>query len=111
MSRLIAALALAVSSFACTPTPTPPNLFVVVFDTTRVDRLPPQPPRGLDSLEQAAAQLSSRLYLGEGSVQRGKLERVLREALVERDGVFVIRGAKPLTPTLVSWQPSSNAGS
>ncbi|PKB82464.1 MAG: hypothetical protein BZY88_04340 [SAR202 cluster bacterium Io17-Chloro-G9] len=76
-----------------------------------VDRLTPQPPRGFDSLEQAAAQLSSRLYLGEGSLQSKHLEEVLREELVEIDGVFVIRGAKPLTPTLVSWQPSNNAGS
>ena len=35
----------------------------------RVDRLTPQPPRGFDSLEQAEAQLSSRLYVGQGSPQ------------------------------------------
>ena len=73
-----------------------------------VDRLTPQPPQGFDSLEQAAAQLSSRLYVDEGGPQGKQLEEVLREALQESDGVFRIRDAKPLTPVLVSWRPSSN---
>ena len=79
--------------------------------SARVDPLTPQPLPGFDSLEQAAAQLSSRLYAGEGSPQGKKLEEVLREALEERDGVFRVRGAKPLTPTLVSWRPPSNGDS
>ena len=72
----------------------------------RVDRLATQPARGFDSLEQAATQLSSRLYVNEGTPQSKKLEEVLRNSLEEQDGVFRIRGAKPLTPALVSWQPS-----
>ena len=72
----------------------------------RVERLTPQPARGFDSLEQAAAQLSSRLYVNEGTPQGKKLEEVLGEALEERDGVFRIRGSRLLTPALVSWQPS-----
>ena len=79
--------------------------------SARVDRLTPQPTRALDSLEQAAALLSSRLYVGEGSPQGKKLDEVLREALEEVDGVFRIRGAKPLTPALVSWRPPSNGDS
>ena len=79
--------------------------------SARVDRLTPQPPRSFDSLEQAAAELSSRLYVGEGSLQGKKLEEILRDALQESDGIFRIRGAKSLTPALVSWRPSSNAGS
>ena len=79
--------------------------------SAEVEQLTPQPARGFDSLEQAAAQLSSRLYVREGSPQSKKLEDVLREILEESDGVFKIRDATPLTPTLVSWQPSSNAGS
>ena len=76
--------------------------------SAQVDRITPQPPRGFDSLEQAAAQLSSRLYVDGGSPKGNKLEEVLREALEENDGVFRIRGAKPLTPVLVSWRPPSN---
>ena len=74
----------------------------------RMDRLTPQPPRGFDSVEAAAAQLSSRLYVDDGSPEGDKLEEALREALEERDGVFTIRGAKSLTPVLVSWQPSNS---
>jgi len=76
--------------------------------SARVDRMTPQPPRGFDSLEQAAAQLSSRLYVREGSPEWNKLVEVLQEALEESDGVFRILGAKPLTPALVSWRPPSN---
>jgi len=76
--------------------------------SAQVDRITPQPPRGFDSLEQAVTQLSSRLYVGEGSPQGKQLEEALREALEENDGVFRIRAAKPLTPVLVSWRPPSN---
>ena len=79
--------------------------------TARVDRLTPQTPGGFESPQQAAALLSSRLYVNEGSPQFKKLEEVLREALEESNGVFTIRGAKPLTPALVSWQPPGNPGS
>ena len=90
------------------PLPTLPEFEEVLAQlgiSARVDRMTPQPPRGFDSLEQAAGQISSRLYVVGGTPQETKLVEVLREALEEVDGVFKIRGANPLTPALVSWQP------
>lgn len=73
----------------------------------QVDALPPQNPRGFDNLEQALEQLSRRLYLAAGSPEAGRLERMLPEVLAERDGVYTVRDAAPLRPTLVSWSPRS----
>jgi hypothetical protein len=73
--------------------------------TYQVDPLPPQPARGFDSLEQALTQLSRRLYLADGSPEADRLEQVLPGLLIEEEGVFRIRDAEPLRPTLVSWHP------
>ena len=65
----------------------------------------PQGVRGFDSLEQASAQLSQRLYLVPGSHEHSLLESLLPDLLEETDGVFRVRGAQPLKPVLVWWQP------
>jgi len=72
----------------------------------RIDMLPPQVPRGFDSIQQATDQLSRRLYLPLGSDQYRTLERILPDLLEKGDdGIFRIRGARPLEPALVWWDP------
>ncbi len=68
-------------------------------------RLPGQPPRGFDSLEDAMDQLTRRLYVAAGSPQAVRLEAVLAEVLEERDGVYQFKDAQRLIPTIVSWEP------
>ena len=70
------------------------------------EMLPPQPPRGYDSPQQAMDQLSRRLYLQPDSHKRSVLEKILPELLEEVDGAFRIKGAQPLEPALVRWRPS-----
>ena len=71
----------------------------------QVDSLPPQNPRGFDSLESALEQLSSRLYLDHGSEEYIHLERMLPDLLIEEDGAFRIKDADPIYPAIVSWRP------
>ena len=71
----------------------------------QVDELPPQLPRGYDTLRQAVEQLNRRLYLAPGSPEAVRLEQLLPEMLVEKDGVFQMKDAAPLRPSLVSWRP------
>ncbi len=71
----------------------------------KVEGLGPQPRQGFDSLEQALQQLGSRLYVAADSPKMRLLENALEEFLEEEDGVFYVRGSKPLEPHLVSWQP------
>ncbi len=72
------------------------------------EMLPPQPPRGFDSLQQAMEQLARRLYLKPGTQKMGLLESTLPDLLEEVNGVFTIRGARPLGPGLVCWHPASS---
>ena len=76
----------------------------------QVDELPPQPARGYDTLQQAVEQISRRLYLAPGSPEAARLEQLLPEMLVEKDGVFQLKDAKPLRPSLVWWRPKHSIG-
>ncbi len=71
----------------------------------QVDPLPPQNPRGFDSMESALDQLSSRLYLADGSKEYIRLERMLPDILIEEAGTFRIKDAEPIYPVIVSWRP------
>lgn len=91
------------------PLPSLPQLREVLQEleiNCQVDPLPPQPPRGFDSLEEALTQLSRRLYLAEGSPEAHRLEQALPSLLVEEEGVFRIKDSEPLRPALVWWHPN-----
>lgn len=90
------------------PLPSLPELEDVLREldiAAQIEMLDPQAARGFDSLEQAVNQLSSRLYLAEGSDKKARLDNISPERLEEVDGTFRIRGAQPMEPALVSWQP------
>ena len=61
--------------------------------------------RGFDSVETAKEQLARRLYVSPGSAEMERLEAVLPQVLEEKNGVFLIKGATPLEPRVVSWRP------
>ena len=73
----------------------------------QVDPLPPQNPRGFDSMESALDQLSSRLYLTHDSEEYKRLERMLPDLLIEENGTFRIKDAEPIYPVIVSWRPAA----
>ena len=73
----------------------------------KVEILPPQPPWGFDTYEEALEQLSRRLYLAPGSQKRGVLEDILPGLLEHRNGAFTLRGADSLEPGLVWWRPKA----
>lgn len=60
--------------------------------------------RGFDSLEMAKEQLARRLYVTPESVEMERLEALLPQVLEEKDGGFLIKGATPLEPRVISWQ-------
>ena len=68
--------------------------------------IPPQPPRGFDSLEEALQQLSRRLYLKPDTPKWARLKQILPERLEEVGGVFQIRGAGLVRIALVRWHPA-----
>ena len=74
-----------------------------------IEKLPPEPPRGFASLEQARELLGRRLHLAPDSQKSDLLESTLPDFLAEVDGTFQIRGAKPLQPALVWWQPATDS--
>ena len=69
----------------------------------QTEMLPTRPVGGFDSVEQAMKELSSRLYLTPESPKMLMLKEVLPDFLEEVDGVYQMRGAKPLEPGLVWW--------
>ena len=71
----------------------------------QIDRLPPRGGYGFDNLEQAAQQLSRRLYLPEASDKLAKLIGLLPQRLEEIQGKLRVRGDVPLVPALISWRP------
>ena len=75
----------------------------------QTEALPPQQPRGYDSLEEARNQLSRRLYLKPGDPKTAQLEQMLPECLEEVDGILQIRGAGRVESALVKWHPASAA--
>ena len=60
--------------------------------------------RGFDCLETAKEQLARRLYVTPESVEMERLEALLPQVLEEKDGGFLIKGATPLEPRVISWQ-------
>ena len=71
----------------------------------QAEALPPQQPRGFDSLEDALEQLSRRLYLKPNSSKKSRLEHMLPDVLEEVDGRFQIRSAGLIRTELIWWQP------
>ena len=61
--------------------------------------------RGFESLDAAKEQLSRRLYVMPGSAEMERLEALLPQVLEEKDGGFLINGATPLEPRVISWRP------
>ena len=72
----------------------------------KISYLPPRVSRGYDSIQQAADQLAGRLFLQPGSAKISLLEEILPDVLEEVDGELLIRGARPLTPALIAWEPA-----
>lgn len=64
-----------------------------------------EPGSGFESLEVAKEQLARRLYVLPETAEMERLEALLPEVLEEKDGSFTIKGAVPLEPRVVSWQP------
>jgi len=94
------------------PLPSLPEFQAVLQELeieAQIEALPPQQPRGYDSLEEARNQLSRRLYLKPHDPKTSQLEQMLPECLEEVDGVFQIRGAGGVESALVKWHPASAA--
>ncbi len=62
---------------------------------------------GFESLEVAKEQIARRLYVLPETAEMERLEALLPEVLEEKDGGFSIKGAVPLEPRVVSWQPGA----
>ncbi len=62
------------------------------------------PARGFDSLEEARAMITQRLYVAPGTEEMERLERALDESLHEVDGSWQIRGTERLQPRVVAWK-------
>ena len=73
-----------------------------------VTEMEAQPPRGFNSQEEAREMLTSRLYVTPGTDAMERLERTLNDSLVEEGGVWQVRGARPLIPCIVAWEPAGN---
>ena len=74
--------------------------------THQVDQLPDEPARGFDSEAEAREMLARRLYAAPGTAAAARLEAALEDSLLAGDdGVWRIRGSRPLQPCIVSWTP------
>ena len=74
--------------------------------TYEVDELPADPARGFDSEAEAREMIARRLYVAPGSEAETRLAKVLDDSLREDgDGVWRIKGSRPLLPRIVSWTP------
>jgi hypothetical protein len=94
------------------PLPSLPELQTVLQELgieAQIEVLPPQQPRGYDSLEEARNQLSRRLYLKPDDPKTAQLEQMLPECLEEVDGIIQIRGAGRVESALIRWCPVSAA--
>jgi SAM-dependent methyltransferase len=92
------------------PLPSLPEFQAVLRELgieAQTEALPPQPPRGFDSLEDALRQLSRRLYLKPDDAKTSQLEQMLPELLEEVDGVLQLRGTGLFDTALVGWHPIS----
>ena len=76
--------------------------------TYEVDELPSDPARGFDSEEEARALIAQRLYVASGSEAESRLQKALDDSLAQdTDGVWRIKGSRPLQPCIVSWTPAT----
>ena len=66
-----------------------------------------QGPRGFDSLEEARAMITRRLYVAPGTPEMDRLERALDESLFEEGGLWQVRGTPPVRPCVVSWETTA----
>ena len=71
----------------------------------QTEPLPPQPPRGFDSLADARRQLSRRLYVQPNDAKMQQLNQMLPESLEEKRGVLQLRGAGDIDSALIWWSP------
>lgn len=62
---------------------------------------------GFESLEEAKEQIARRLYVLPETAEMERLEALLPQVLEEKDGGYSIKGAVPLEPRVVSWQPGT----
>jgi SAM-dependent methyltransferase len=88
------------------PLPALPEFEAVLAELNivpEIEMLPPQTPRGFNTIDDAHQQLAQRLYLTPGSPQENRLREVLPEILVPWDSVYQIRGASPLRLALLRW--------
>ena len=69
-----------------------------------VAELEPQPARGFGSVEEAREAIARRIFVAPGSEAMERLDRALAESLHERDGVWLIDGARPIRPCIVAWE-------
>ena len=91
------------------PLPSVPELRGVLDEMSiafREDSLPAPAALGYESRDQALEQISQRLYLMVEDPKREKLRQLLTRELEESDGVFRVKGARPLEPVLISWSPA-----
>ena len=72
--------------------------------SAEVTELAEQPPRGFDSFEQAREAIARQLYVTPGTEAMDRLERVLKSALHDEDGVWRVEGTQPPRPCIVAWE-------
>ena len=69
-----------------------------------VTELDPQPPRAFGSIAEAREAVARWLFVTAGTDAMDRLERVLGDALREENGAWLIDGAQPSRPRIVSWE-------
>ncbi len=69
----------------------------------RIETLPPNPPRGFESPQQALKQLTRQLYIFDSQKQE-LLRQELGRELEEQHGIFRLKSTPSLQPTFVSWR-------
>ena len=67
--------------------------------------LEPRPVQRFDSFEDARQSLTQRLYVSDGTAEMARLEQALEDGLEEVDGAWQIKGAQPVSPCIVAWEP------
>ena len=92
------------------PLPSLPQ-FLPVLDELgirpEITELEAQPPRTFASFEDALDSVARRIYVAPGTEAMARLERALDDSLYEDDGVWHIRGSKPIRPCVVAWETAA----
>ena len=73
-----------------------------------VTELAERPQSGFPSFEEARESLTRRLYVKPETEAMERLEKVLAESLHEVDGEWRVKGARPLRPCIVAWEPAAS---